>query len=300
MSLHHLLPPRGVQELTTRWPDEPRVYDRGRTDVDAITAEWLWEHVHLGCLPPTEVRAVKNDVPSITEHAFSTYGRLDGTRLRGLYDRGYTIRLGNLQRCVAAVGRISRGIQQETGYSNYVHAFMTPPGQQGLRHHWDQQMAVIVQLAGVKRWELWTPVVDAPMRDFAESGRVWRPEWVADWERCGPDKVVVLEAGQSLLLPRGWVHNPLVPRGTEEGSVHLTFAIRERTPFWLAEQFLAEMLTDPDLRHVILPEQLLGSDLPSYLDWVRERLVDNLGRVEVAALAEKVARAALTELEYTT
>ncbi|MEV6815655.1 hypothetical protein AB0M52_26550, partial [Micromonospora sp. NPDC051296] len=30
-------------------------------------------------------------------------------------------------------------IQEETGYSNYIHAFLTPGREQGLRHHWDQQ-----------------------------------------------------------------------------------------------------------------------------------------------------------------
>ncbi|MEU3862323.1 hypothetical protein AB0F03_34140 [Streptomyces sp. NPDC028722] len=44
MSLHHLLPPDGVKELTEQWPDEPRVYERGLTDVDTITADWLGEH----------------------------------------------------------------------------------------------------------------------------------------------------------------------------------------------------------------------------------------------------------------
>lgn len=300
MSLQHLLPPDGVEELMTRWPDEPAVYDRGRTDVDTITADWLWEHVRLGCVPPEEVRAVKSDVPSITAHAYSTHGRLDGARLLALYERGYTIRLGNLQRCMAAVGRMSREIQQETGYSNYVHAFMTPTGRQGLSHHWDQQMAVIVQLEGVKRWELWAPVVSAPMRTYNDSGRVWREEWVDDWERRGPDQVVLLEPGQSLLVPRGWIHNPLVPKDGGKDSVHLTFAIRERTPFWLAEQLLGSAIEDPELRRVIRPGDLLGPGLPDHLDQVRQRLVDHLSGVDVAALAEQVSRCALTDLEYTT
>ncbi|MEV7655305.1 cupin domain-containing protein [Streptomyces anulatus] len=41
---------------------------------------------------------------------------------------------------------------------------MTPPGSQGLLHHQDQQMAVIVQIAGVKRWRLWHPMLPSPMR----------------------------------------------------------------------------------------------------------------------------------------
>jgi ribosomal protein L16 Arg81 hydroxylase len=282
------------------WPDEPAVYDRGRTDVDGVSAESLWEHVRLGCLPPVEVRALKDDVPPVTEHAFSTYGRLDGDRLEALYQRGYTLRLGNLQRCTPAVAGLCRRIQQETGYSSYAHAFLTPPGRQGLRHHWDQQMALIVQLEGVKRWELWRPVVDAPMRMVNESSQVWRPEWVEGWERQGPDHVVLLEPGQCLVLPRGWVHNPLVPADSGAGSVHLTVAIRERTPYWLAEQLLSSALGDPELRRVVRPGELLGEELPGRLDQVRRRLVDHLVSVDVSVLAEQVGRAALVDREYTT
>ncbi|WP_328434610.1 JmjC domain-containing protein [Streptomyces sp. NBC_00425] len=300
MSLRHLLPPDGVEELLSGWPDEPRVYQRGRTDVDSvITADWLWDHIDLGCVPPEEVRAVKKGVPSITAHAFSTHGRTDGRRLRGLYERGYTIRLGNLQRVMAVFGRISHEIQQETGCSNYVHAFMTAAGQQGLSHHWDQQMAVIVQLAGGKLWELWGPVVDSPMREVNESGRVWDESWIPGWEDRGPDLSVHLMPGESLLVPRGWVHNPSVPEDGQD-SVHLTFAIRERTPYWLAEKILAGLIENPAMRRIIPPGELLGPGLPRHLEETCGQLASYLASVDVEGLAERVTTAALSELEYTT
>lgn len=301
MSLHHLLPAHGVEHLMTAWPDHPEVYERGSAEVDQlVTAEWLWEHIDLGCVPPVEVRALKDSVPSITHHAYSTYDRLDGARLRGLYGRGYTIRLGNLQRVMPVLARISRGIQQETGYSNYVHAFLTPGGRQGLRHHWDQQMALIVQVAGVKRWQLWRPVVASPMRDVNTSHGVWRDDFVQEWEKTGPDLEVDLRPGQTLLLPRGWVHNPFVPADSAEGSVHLTFAVRERTPFWMAEQILAGALHDAEFRRVVLPGEIFGAGLPGLLDDVRRRLVAHLSTVDADRLARYVARAATTDLEYTT
>lgn len=55
-------------------------------------------------------------------------------------------------------GALDGGIQRETGYSNYSHTFVTPPGRQRLLHHGDQQMAVIVRIAGIKRWQLWRDV----------------------------------------------------------------------------------------------------------------------------------------------
>jgi hypothetical protein len=55
-------------------------------------------------LPPDEIAAIKAPHPSLNAKSFQANG-------------------------------------QKTSYSNYVHAFLTPPGNQGLRHHWDQQMA---------------------------------------------------------------------------------------------------------------------------------------------------------------
>ncbi|MET8246621.1 cupin domain-containing protein [Streptomyces sp. NPDC005202] len=192
---------------------------------------------------------------------------------------------------------VTRAIQQETGYSNYVHAFLTPAGQQGLLHHWDQQMALIVQVAGAKTWQLWKPVYDSPMREYQESFRVGRK--LPDWEAAGPDMSIDLKAGQTLLLPRGWVHNPHA-LDHDEPSVHLTFAIRERTPLWLAEQLTRGLIDDPEFRRIVLPSVLTGAGLGEELEATRAMLIEHLQGLALDALVDTVRRATLTELEYTT
>lgn len=299
MSLSLLLPEDGVTELLTAWPDEPRVFERGKTALDeTVTAAYLNDYVDTGCMPAAEIAVVKAPGPSLNQNAYMTGGRTDPAKLRALYEKGFTLRLGNLQRVMPFMARVSRDIQRETGYSNYIHAFLTPPGSQGLRHHWDQQMAIIVQTAGVKRWQLWRPPVEAPMREYNESWRVWRDTYIPNWEAAGPDLEIDLRSGQSLLLPRGWVHNPHVV--AEEHSVHLTFAIRERTPMWLAEQLVAGAIADLDFRRIILPGDIHGAALAARLRETREALVRYLGGLDLDDLTSPVRRAALTELEYTT
>lgn len=56
-------------------------------------------------------------------------------------------------------------------------------------------MAVIVQTAGSKRWQLWHPPVESPMREFSESWRVWREDYIPAWEATGPDIEIDLKAG---------------------------------------------------------------------------------------------------------
>lgn len=298
MSLRLLLPPEGVADLLADWPTEPRVYERGTTALDSlVTVRSLHDWIDTGCVPAAEVAVMKAG-PSNRE-AFKTGGRTDPVKLRRLYADGYTIRLGNLQRVIPTFAEMSKAIQQETGYSNYTHAFLTPAGEQGLLHHWDQQMALIVQLAGTKTWQLWKPVYDAPMREFQESFRVWRPEFIPAWEAAGPDLTVNLAAGQTLLLPRGWVHNPHALNGAAD-SIHLTFAIRERTPLWLAEQLVARAIEEPGFRRVILPGDLEGPALVDRLRETTRALVQFLDGLALDEMAGAVHEAAVTELEYTT
>ena len=300
MSLNLILPPDGVQALTSTWPDEPRVYQRKPGDLEqAITAGTLHDHIETGCIPADEIAVIKAPHPSLNQKSFTAAGRTDAAKLRKLYSQGYTIRIGNLQRVIPAMAHASRAIQQETGYSNYIHAFLTPPGNQGLRHHWDQQMAVIAQLEGVKRWHLWRPPVEAPMREYNESHRVWKPTYVEEWEAAGPDIETDLQPGESLLLPRGWVHNPYVT-ATNHPSVHLTFAIRERTPLWLAEQLTAAAIHDPRFRRILRPAEVTGPDLAAQIGETRDALVKHLTNLDPETIARSVRQAALTELEYTT
>ena len=52
MSLNLILPPDGVQDLTSTWPDEPRVYQREPGDLEqAITAGTLHDHIETICDP---------------------------------------------------------------------------------------------------------------------------------------------------------------------------------------------------------------------------------------------------------
>ncbi|MFJ6697506.1 JmjC domain-containing protein [Streptomyces sp. NPDC091272] len=205
-----------------------------------------------------------------------------------------------MQRVVPELHAISREIQVETGYSNYVHAFLTPASSQGLRHHWDQQTAIITQMSGIKRWQLWKPVVESPIRHFGESTRVWDERWRKRWMAMGPDLEIDLMPGQSLILPRGWVHNPFTPDATE-GSCHLTFAIRERTPYWMAEKLLESLLERPEFRRVLLPDAVIGGGLAGSLHEVRGLLAEAFNsKADVEKLASMIRDAARSELEYST
>ncbi|MEU1969418.1 cupin domain-containing protein [Micromonospora sediminicola] len=300
MSLRLLLP-HHADELISTWPDEVKVFrDRQPTDFDeAVTSDFLLRYIRTGCLPVKEIAAV-HDGPAITAEAFLTNGHVNGDRLLHLLDSGYTLRLGNIQRIFPYVTGLCRAIQQETGYSNYVHAFLTPPKEQGLNWHWDQQSALIYQVSGTKRWELWKPIIDGPVRNHLLSYEVWTPQVLQRCLDTGPDHVVDLNPGEMMWMPRGWIHNPFNVHDTDM-SVHLTFAIRERTPFWVADEIVKDAIAQPHLRTVIRPETLLSEDqLAAVVTQTRADLIAHLQGLDAAQLATELSRRALRDLEFTT
>ena len=159
-------------------------------------------------------------------------------------------------------------------------------------------MAVIVQLAGVKRWELWPPVVEAPMREHLESFRVWKDSYLDEWRVSGPDMTIDLRPGQSMLLPRGWVHNPF--NAADLSSLHLTFAIRERTPYWISEKLTGGAIEEAAFRQILLPGDIHGDALPGVVADTRDALVAYLQSLDPRRMAETLRDLARTELEFRT
>ncbi|WP_435209437.1 JmjC domain-containing protein [Micromonospora sp. bgisy143] len=298
MSLKLLLPKAGVKDLMTTWPDEVRVYAGVPAELDrVVSTEDLYDWIDTGCVPAAEVAVVKSPSPSINPLSFSANGRTMPGRLRYLLNNGYTIRFGHMERITAKIHRLAKAVQQETGYSTFVHAFVTPAGEQGLRHHWDQQMTLAIQLAGEKRWNLWKPLFPAPMRDYHDSSLTWQEKWREDWTAAGPDVTIDLKVGQVLVLPRGWVHDPHNIGDTED-SVHLTIAIGERTPYWAAEEMIRDAIHDQSLRRIIAPAEMTGPGLHDVVEDTRSKLIAYLQTLDTEAFTSHLRHLGYTTLEY--
>lgn len=300
MSLALALPPNGVADLLREWPDEPCVYRRDADTLDRmISASTLLNYIDTGCLPYDELAVVK-DGPAINRGAYARPdGRTDGARLRHLLNVGYTIRLGHADRYMPDMARAAQDIHAETGYSNYITLFLTPPCKQGLDYHWDQNMAVVAQVEGRKRWQMWKPVYEAPMRLVGDSRKALTKEQVESWKAAGPDMVVDLEPGDTLVVPRGWVHNPYALDG-DTISVHATFAIIERTRYWLAEHLMALAINESRFREVVQPADIAGAALSRAVVETRDMLSAYFATLDPDEFAEALRGAARREIEFTT
>jgi ribosomal protein L16 Arg81 hydroxylase len=98
------------------------------------------------------------------------------------------------------------------------NAYYTPAGAQGFKVHHDTHDVLCLQVEGEKRWLVYAPVLELPLKSQKYSAELGEPgEPVLD---------VTMRAGDTLYLPRGWLHQAMT---SDTASLHLTVGINVAT-----------------------------------------------------------------------
>jgi hypothetical protein len=142
----------------------------------------------------------------------------------------------------------------DLGHPVQVNAYVTPPSSRGFSAHYDVHDVFVLQLSGTKRWVIHAPVLDAPLRS-----QPWgdRSQAVASAARTTEPLIeTVLEPGDALYLPRGFLH---AAQSLGQTSAHLTVGVHPVTRYALVEALLSGAADEAELR-TSLP---VGVDLSS-------------------------------------
>ena len=127
---------------------------------------------------------------------------------------GATIVLQALHHNRLPVARFCRELEQALGHPVQANSYYTPRASQGFAVHHDTHDVFILQCAGEKRWLVYDPILELPLKN---------QRWSRDLGRPGPVVMdVTLRAGDTLYLPRGWLHEALT---SESDSLHLTVGV---------------------------------------------------------------------------
>ncbi|GAA5109983.1 cupin domain-containing protein [Pseudonocardia adelaidensis] len=200
-----------------------------------------------------------------------------------LFADGTTIVLQALHRTWPAVGEFSTRLGAELGHPVQANAYVTPQQSRGFSAHYDVHDVFVLQLAGSKHWTVHAPVHPHPLRD-----QPWNDHADAVAARARDDAPAldaVLEPGDALYLPRGWLHAATALGGV---SAHLTLGVHVVTRFALVEALMAVVAKDPRLR-ASLPLGIDVADpaaLAPHLEAVRAALAGALAGVD----ADEVVR----------
>ncbi|HEU4943265.1 MAG TPA: cupin domain-containing protein, partial [Gaiellaceae bacterium] len=130
------------------------------------------------------------------------------------WERGATIVLQGLHLHRPELGAFCRSLERALGHPAQVNAYYTPRAAQGLPVHHDTHDVFVLQVAGEKRWLVYDPAFELPLKNQKYSSELGEPGQ--------PVRDLVLRSGDMLYLPRGWLHEALT---SEEDSLHLTVGI---------------------------------------------------------------------------
>lgn len=166
-------------------------------------------------------------------------GRVDPLRLLARFDAGATLVVSQLQDLHPPLAGFCRGLEKLFLHGVQANAYLTPPGAQGFRIHYDTHDVLVLQVEGEKSWRLW------PGQPLPHPTR--RTPWQREMTPEGEPITLTLRPGEALYLPRGTLHEA---RGqAAAASLHLTIGLLE--PSWAeAMRLLLDRLeaTEPSLR----------------------------------------------------
>ena len=247
--------------------DEP-----GRFD-DLISEADVERVVTSGALRYPGFRLVKEgekiDLSSYTEDVAWRPAPFTGSAVVGRvlaeWEAGATLVLQGLHMNWPPLARFCRDLESFLGHPVQANAYYTPRRSQGLAVHHDTHDVFVLQVAGDKRWKVYEPARELPLKEQRYSRALGEPgEPVADF---------TLRAGGALYLPRGWLHEALT---SEIDSLHVTVGVNTYTWLDAFKHALEECGDDVEFRRAVPGGR--GEPPPDLL----ERLAARLGGEQVA------------------
>ena len=256
------------------WERRPLVIPRGErdrftallsvADIDRLVCETgirmpAFRMVRDGTpLPPSDYTDDINWRPG----SFSQTASVE--RVAAEFAAGATLVLQALHLNWPAVALYCRDLESRLGFPVQANAYLTPAAAQGFAVHHDTHDVLVLQVAGRKRWRLYEPLLELPLKD---------QRWSADLGDPGPAiDEFTLEAGDTLYMPRGWPHEAAT---SEDEALHLTIGLHPPTRMDALRAALESCADDVEFRRTASPD----GTLPDHLI---ERLAGRLAPEEVA------------------
>ena len=182
----------------------------------------------------------------------------DVHRVLGEFEAGATVVLQGLHYNWRPLAEFCRGLEAALGHPVQANAYYTPRGSQGLPVHHDTHDVFVLQVAGHKRWLVYDPVFELPLRNQRYKAELGAPG--------DPVHDLTLAAGDVLYLPRGWMHEALT---SDADSLHITVGVNVYSWIDAVRAAVDSCADDIDFRRSVPVEGEQSVDL---LERVRERL----------------------------
>ena len=187
---------------------------------------------------------LKNASRDIAPEEYTTAGgALDVARLYQLFMEGSTVNLAYMDTMIPALTELCRGLESAFSHPFQANIYLTPPGNQGAKVHYDTHDVFVLQVAGSKRWKTYGAPIELPLRNQHFDPAIQR--------NGEPELQFELSAGDAVYIPRGHLHEATA---TSSVSLHITVGILAYTwTDFLLESVADACLSDAAFRKALPP-----------------------------------------------
>lgn len=216
-SFADIISPLGVAAFKTEYMQRrPFIIKRGREGWfdSLITVEEVAGLLSSTVFYDSELRVAK-DGAVYSSASISKNGVIDRNAVWTAYENGATLVFEHLNRKHPKMLKMMGRCEQEFKIPFRVNAYITPPASKGFDLHYDTHDVLILQVTGRKLWQLHDDPLKLPHEDQPfHKALIPKSRRIAE---------ILLEPGDVLYLPRGYIHSASTNHAL---SFHLTIGIR--------------------------------------------------------------------------
>lgn len=136
-------------------------------------------------------------------------------RLAEYHAQGATLILSRAQHVFSELADLCKAVSAAFFARCQTNVYLSAPGKQGFNAHYDTHDVFILQVSGVKTFNFYPSSMQLPLTD-----ETFDPERI---KPAAIDESVILEAGDTLYIPRGVVHDAIADESNS--SLHVTLGI---------------------------------------------------------------------------
>jgi ribosomal protein L16 Arg81 hydroxylase len=197
--LKSLVHPLGETEFLTLLRERRLTYlpgHRPRGFETLLNWDTLNHLLDSATLPLNSLRVMRESI-SLPTNFYLKHGRVDPAALSKVLDQGISLAFNQLDEHVPALRALCKNLERKTSERVNAAAIMTSGRGGALKHHYDPEDLVILQIVGTKRWQVFDSPVVNPVKDLVKSPP----------EHLTPVFDQVLRRGDFLFLPAGYWHH---------------------------------------------------------------------------------------------
>jgi hypothetical protein len=211
--------------------------------------------------------------------------RIDLPRLLARHDAGGSLVVSQFHELHAPLAQLCRGLEKVFLHPVQANIYLTPPGAQGFRVHFDTHDVLVMQVSGAKSWRVWDDI-PFPLPSRATP-------WANKQSPAGVPHALTLNPGDALYLPRGVMHEAAAQTG-DAPSLHITLGFLEASNADMLRELLEILEAENPALRASIPSWRLGEAEGTAA--IAARLAPALAALSSEAALERLALAAMDRI----